>query len=174
MDEPTASEDVKPQQKAHIAFPGEKILQGIVAINVFMMMCIIFIDVFLRYVFNAPIPGSYEIIRFMMGIMIFSAIPLVTATQGHIVVELFDGAFKGRAGKIRDVCVGLVSFCSLGMVTYLMYVQAGQLARFNKITGYLELPLSPLAYFMSALAVVAMLAQLQLIWTRITDKGPAQ
>lgn len=152
---------------------GERILHGIVALTVFLMMCIIFVDVFLRYLFNAPIPGSFEIVRFMMAIMVFSAIPLVTISKGHIVVGLLDGVFTGRLGKVRDVAVGLVSLGALGLMAYLMGVQGGQLARFNKITGYLELPLSPLAYFMAVLSVVAMLAQLQLLWARITEPEPA-
>ena len=163
-------DDAHATATANVRLPvwAERTLYGIVALNVFMMMVIIFVDVFLRYLFNAPIPGSYEIVRFMMAIMIFSAMPLVTVNQGHIVIGLFDGFFQGNRGRIRDVAVGLVSCAALCVVCYLMFVQGGQLARFNKITGYLELPLSPLAYGMAALAVVAVLAQLRVVVYHLT------
>ena len=46
------------------------ILAGIAAIVLTAMMFLIMTDVVLRYVFNSPITGSYEIIQYMMAILI--------------------------------------------------------------------------------------------------------
>ena len=46
------------------------------------------VDVFLRYVFNKPILGSYELTEFMMAILVFSSIGYTMSVKRHVVVDL--------------------------------------------------------------------------------------
>ena len=67
------------------------ILAGIAAIVLTAMMFLILTDVVLRYVFNSPITGSYEIIQYMMAILISFAIVYCAYKRSHVSVDIvFD------------------------------------------------------------------------------------
>ena len=148
-----------------------KTLRGLVAVDVFGMMALIFVDVFLRYLFDAPIPGGAEIIQFMLATMIFTALPLVTWAEGQIVVSLFEGYFTGRRGAIQRVCVMSVSAACLVLIAYLMWHQAHSLRISNQVTGYLEWRIYRIAYVMFALALVAAGIQLTILWHCLRGGG---
>lgn len=139
-------------------------LRGLIALDVFAMMALIFVDVFLRYLFSAPIPGGFEIIRFMLAILIFTALPLVTWAEGHIVVSVFDKFFVGRRGLIQKIGVSIVSIATLLLIAYLMWRQAESLQSSQQITGFLEWRIFPIAFFMCALSLIAVVIQLTMLW----------
>ena len=67
------------------------ILAGIAAIVLTAMMFLIMTDVVLRYVFNSPITGSYEIIQYMMAILISFAVVFCAYKRSHVSVDIiFD------------------------------------------------------------------------------------
>lgn len=135
----------------------ERFLHALIAIAVFSMMALIFTDVFLRYFFNAPLVGALEIVQFQLAIIIFSALPIVTATNGHVVVSLFEACFHGPGRAVRQVCISLISAGALGLICWLMVLQGASAVRFQKVVGYLELPVAWLVYAMAALSALALL-----------------
>jgi TRAP-type C4-dicarboxylate transport system permease small subunit len=139
-------------------------LKLLLALVVFAMMALIFVDVFLRYVFSAPIPGGFEIVKFMLAFMIFTALPLVTWSEGHIVVSLFDSFFTGRRGFVQRVAVMLVSAACLLLIAFLMWHQADSLRNSEQVTGFLEWPIYPIAYVMCAFSVIAVGVQIAMLW----------
>lgn len=151
----------------------ECILNAIVALVIFSMMALIFADVLLRYLFNAPIAGSFEIVQFQLALVIFAALPLVSASEEHIVVSLFDGVFRGAIRRIQRVGVSLVSIAALGLIAWLMVLQGRTALRYGKVTGYLELPLAGLDFAMAALALVTLLVQTALLWHRLRGRSAA-
>jgi len=67
------------------------ILAGIAASVLTAMMFLIMTDVVLRYVFNSPITGSYEIIQYMMAILISFAVVYCSYKRSHVSVDIvFD------------------------------------------------------------------------------------
>ena len=67
------------------------VLTGIAAGFLSAMMFLIMTDVILRYVFNSPITGSYEIIQYMMAVLISFAVVYCAYKRGHVSVDiLFD------------------------------------------------------------------------------------
>ena len=68
----------------------DRVLGFVAAAVLFAMMTLTFVDVFGRKFFTKPIYGAYEITEFLMGMLIFSALPLVTARQGHVTIDVFD------------------------------------------------------------------------------------
>ena len=67
------------------------ILTGIAGIVLTAMMFLIMTDVVLRYVFNSPITGSYEIIQYMMAILISFAVVYCAYKRSHVSVDIvFD------------------------------------------------------------------------------------
>ncbi|MGD9942146.1 MAG: TRAP transporter small permease [Burkholderiaceae bacterium] len=130
-------------------------LSGVVAVITFAMMLITFVDVFARYLFNAPLRGAYEVIGFMLAIVVFSALPLVTWSREHITVEIFEqlgsAAMRRIQGRVVSACCGLL----LAVMAWRLWVHAGLLEQGPQVTGFLELPYAPIAYFMGGMSALA-------------------
>lgn len=79
-----------------------------------LMMFLTFADVFLRYVFNRPITGSYELTEYMMVIVIGFGIAYCAVVKGHITIDIVVSRFSQRAQAIVDTVTsifGLGLFC---------------------------------------------------------------
>jgi len=141
-----------------------KALRGLIAFVVFAMMTLTFVDVFFRYLFSAPIPGGFEIIQFLLAILIFTALPLVTSDEGHIVVSVFERFFTGRRGVVQRFAVQITCIGALILIAFLMWRQADTLQSSKQITGFLEWPIYPVAYVMCALSLIAAGLQIAMLW----------
>lgn len=60
------------------------------AICLVAMTLITCAEVLMRYLFNSPIFGSAEMIRMLLGILVFSGMFAVTRDRGHVNVSLFE------------------------------------------------------------------------------------
>jgi TRAP-type transport system small permease protein len=140
---------------------ADMLLGGVAAVVLFAMMAITAVDVFGRYVFNAPLQGSYELTQLLMAALIFSALPTVTRRGEHITVGLFENAFSGWARAARDGAIALVVAAGSAYLAWRLYILAGRFSLFGDTTATVRLPLSPFAYAGAgamALCTVAALA----------------
>jgi len=141
--------------RASLAF--DLVLKVLVTATLLCIAVITFVDVIGRYFFNAPIPGAFEVQEFGMGILIFSGLPLVTKSHGHITVSLFDPLFQ-RNSAIRSAKVGLIHLASSGIlffVAYCLSVQAMNMQRWGSASAFLKLPYYPALWFMAAMAALS-------------------
>jgi TRAP-type C4-dicarboxylate transport system permease small subunit len=130
-------------------------LSFIVAILMFAMIALIFIDVIGRYGFGLPIPAGFEITEFVMATMIFSAIPLVSYYNSHITVNLFDAAFRGTVRKVQQSFVLLFSMVMLGFMGNRLFDQAEYLRRTEQLGQQLDIQVAPVVYGTSLMSFVA-------------------
>ncbi len=135
----------------------DKCLMACVAVVMFGMMAVTFIDVLGRYVFNAPIPGGFELIRFMMPLAMFGALPVITRAEEHIVISVMSGLLRERGARIQRffVLVGCI-VVNIG-VTYLMWQQGTELAEGGQRSGFLEWSFAPPAFLISVLSAFTVL-----------------
>jgi TRAP-type C4-dicarboxylate transport system permease small subunit len=141
----------------------ERILIIIVAVVIFLMMAITFVDVIGRYVFSLPIPGGFEIIEFLMPLSIFSGLPIITRRRTHIVVSIMDGLFAGHAGKVRQLLVDIGCFVVVAFIAWRLWSQGIGLAEAQKESGFLEWPIAPAAYAISVLSVLTCIVLIVMI-----------
>ena len=66
-----------------LALAGGLLLVGVMGMTV--------VSVLGRYLFNAPVPGDYEITELAIGIAVFAFFPYCHSSNANIVVELFTG-----------------------------------------------------------------------------------
>ena len=129
----------------------------IAALCLFCMMALSFASVVARYFLNAPIAGNEEIEAFLLGFIIFSALPLVTYMQKHIAVRSFAALLKGRALFAQRAFVLLMTGLGLGFMTYLILLQGLQLQDEETLSTYLDIPEAPVTYIFTALIGIAAL-----------------
>jgi TRAP-type C4-dicarboxylate transport system permease small subunit len=124
------------------------------AITLLAMLVLTVADVFGRYVMNAPINGANELLRFLIGGVIFLALPVVTATDEQITVDLLDHLYSDRIAAIRRLIVDVVSAVALIILADWIVFRADRLANYGYVSDFLHLPLAPMAYFIAFMTVV--------------------
>lgn len=128
---------------------ADGIVGAFAGIMLFLLMALTAIDVVGRYLLNRPLRGSLELTEIMMSIMIFAALPLVTARGGHIAVDLADHMLPEGARRWIDRLVNTICAAGLAVLAWRMAVKAAQLERYGDVTAALAIPLYPLAWLMA-------------------------
>ena len=127
---------------AQVAIAGGLLMFGVGLMTV--------ISVLGRYLFNAPIPGDYEITELACGIAVFAFFPYCHARSGNIVVEFFTGRLSPRhktaLGTVHSVAFTLVA----GLVTWRLLVGGVRKLQDGETTLFLGIPLH-WAYFSALL-----------------------
>lgn len=145
-------------------------LAAMLAAIVFLLMMITLVDVVGRNLFNLPIPASFEITRLTLGMMVFVALPLISANDEHVTIGLFNGLFKGRAANRKQFVVSLfVSFLCVVWAREL-WVQAAALAQQNEVMMFLKIRLAPFVYAMSVLTMLTAAIHLVQAWLKLTGR----
>ena len=121
-----------------------------VAIAVFAMAALTFVDVIGRYFFNSPIPGAFEIVGLILGFAMIGAFPLVTFQERHITVDLFDNFIRGRFRRIRRVCVQLGTAAMAAFIAERLYAAALDEWGSDFVTENLGISRVPLLLVMAA------------------------
>lgn len=130
-------------------------LKIVMAIFLFVMMALTAADVICRYVLNAPISGAFEIVQYLMAVVVFAALPVTTASDGHLSVSLIPTDMRGPIGRAHRIFIRLVSALALLVIAWRMASQAWILESSQQVSGYLQLPLAPIAAVMSVFAALA-------------------
>ncbi|KIC38178.1 C4-dicarboxylate ABC transporter permease [Ruegeria sp. ANG-R] len=135
------------------------ILPVIVAsIALFILMVMTFCDVILRSVFNAPIEAATELTRILMAILVFSVLPIISTTNGHIAVDLTDGIFhRLHLSRARDVVIYLASGVMLFWPVQRVWILAERARDYGDVTEYLSIPTYLIGWFITlSVAVTAL------------------
>jgi len=122
-----------------------------------LIVVLTFLDVFARYLISSPIRGSLEIIQYAMALSIFAALPLVTRHRGHVTVSLIDSALSASVMRWKTVVCDLISLLALVLISWRLWVYAGESVEQNTQTIVLALPQGPLVYVLALFAVLTSL-----------------
>lgn len=123
---------------------------------VFMVMVILtFIDVFLRYFFNKPLPGMYEVTEMLMPLVVFSAIAYGQWSKSHVIMDVITGSLnKDNKITLESVtniwCIAVCILCIYAASRYALTVKSA--------TGLLGIPYKPFVWFVVFGMVTLMLA----------------
>ena len=145
-------------------------LKLITAVAIFAMAALTFADVLGRYVFSSPIQGTFEIVGLLLGVVTFSALPLITYERTHITVDLFDSFIRG---KFRFVQQFATLLGSAGVIAFMAerFIAAGideTEAKF--VTEDLGLSRAPLLYGLSGLSMITVGILIVMMWFMVTGR----
>jgi TRAP-type C4-dicarboxylate transport system permease small subunit len=119
------------------------------------MMMVTVVDVTGRYVFNAPLRAGFELTEYLMGVLVFLALPLVSARGEHVRISLLDSRFGEKARALRDRLVGLCTGLVCLLIAWPLAMLALRMASYGDGTQTLGIALAPLAFFMVASLVLS-------------------
>jgi TRAP-type C4-dicarboxylate transport system permease small subunit len=141
------------------------------AVLLFAMMVLTFVDVWGRYFFNSPVPGGFEVTELMMAALIFAGLPLVTAGNEHVAVDLLDYSMPHGMKKFRDALVNLLCAGMLAILSYRLWLKASEQVSYGDQTAILNIPSAPVTFFMSFSTAFSALVLLALIWGKLVGRS---
>ncbi|MBW1799133.1 MAG: TRAP transporter small permease [Deltaproteobacteria bacterium] len=126
-----------------------RIVNGIGTCVLFFMMLLVVTDVSMRFLFDRPIEGSFELVEFMMAVVVCLAIAYCGTKKGHTTVEFLVSRFSEKAQALIDGFNSLISAALFFFITWGSVGQAGVLKESGSITTVLELPLYPFLWVLA-------------------------
>lgn len=127
----------------------------------FILMVMTFCDVILRSSFDAPIEAGTELTRILVAVMVFSVLPHVSVTGGHIAVDLTDGLFrKWGLERVRDGIIHLASALMLCWPIMNVWKLAERTKGYGEVTQYLAIPQYLILYFIALSITITAIAML--------------
>ena len=163
-DQISLDEYIKPSDMAGAFSWPIRVLTVIASFFMFSVTALTIVDVTGRYVFNSPIHGGVELIEFLLGLLIFSALPLVSVKRAHITVELFDNFMSESFKRYREVVVLIASAAMIGFITERMFSTGLDAYEADDISMHLDLPMAPILFALTALSAVSVIVQIYMIW----------
>jgi TRAP-type C4-dicarboxylate transport system permease small subunit len=120
---------------------------GIIAAGaIFIMMGLTCLDVFLRYFFRKPIPGTYEIVSFLGTVAVSFAMAHTLAQRGHVAVSLVVQLFPKRAQGVVESLISIFGFILFGLIAWQSVLYAMDCQRVGEVSLTLQLPFYPFIY----------------------------
>ena len=147
----------------------EPLLGAIAGVLLFGMMTLTFIDVVLRYLFNAPLRGSFEITELMLVVLIFAALPLVSRREEHVVMDFMDRFLALKVYRALRALEHVVSAAVMTGMGCLLWQKAAKLAAYGDTSAVLRIELAPFVYAIALLIFVTALIHLALVFSRRRD-----
>lgn len=91
---------------------------GISMLSLMVMMLDVVADVFMRFVFNSPIQGSFDIVGICLVIMVFFGMGRVISGGHEIVIDFID---EFVPSKVARILVSIAGFLTAGLLVFIIY-----------------------------------------------------
>ena len=125
--------------------------------TLFFLMGLTFFDVLLRSAINAPIEAAPELTRMSVAIIVFAALPVLSARGEHISVDLLDGVIR-RIGlsRIWMALMSLACGAMLWLPANRVVVLAERARKYGDLTEFLQIPTFYMGWFIAILTFITM------------------
>ena len=133
-----------------------RIYLGIAMAALFVMMAVIVADVFMRYLFNAPIVGTFDIVEICLVIAVFYSMGAAISGAHEIVIDLVDQAAPPALVAFLKRAAGLLSAAALLFIFVSMLTPAKQAFQYGDMRLELNMPV----WIVWVIALVGMLGGL--------------
>jgi TRAP-type transport system small permease protein len=114
----------------------------------FLLMFLVTVHVIGRYIVAFPIPGSVELIEFLMVLVVFLGLAECAITRGNVSVDLFVDLMPKKARVVIDAFTSLLSIAIVSIITWQSAVQVKILFQSGHVSGVLHIPHYPFAIIM--------------------------
>ena len=136
------------------------------------VMGVTFIGVLMRYVFRHPLSGGFEMIEIGMGLIVFTALPLMVRKRGNIqVTVLYDRFPEGLRVALR-ILSELTGAGLSGLMAWRIWLQGERLLTYNEVTMELRIPKGLIAQGMSVMLAITALAFLVCAYEALRRTAP--
>src|SRR5687768_889372 len=118
------------------------------------MMCLTFVDVVARYVFNRPIRGAFEVTELLLLVLIFAGLPLVSHADEHVTMDFTDHLLSPRTRARLDRAMNAVVAALMFFMAWQVSIRAARVSSYGDATDVLRIAYGPFVYFMAAMVAL--------------------
>ena len=111
------------------------------SVALIVMMCVTLLDVFLRYVFNAPVRGSYDIVESMLVVFVFHGMSTALLQRRNIVIDLVDSITHRYVVVAIIRITDVLTLLTLLLFAYAMLKPAMQAFNYGDLKLELQVPI---------------------------------
>jgi len=122
-----------------------------------LMMFLAAADVLLRYIFNRPISGTWELTSYMMAVVVGFGLSYCASVKGLISVEVLTSHFSTKVQAILNCITYFLSFCFFSLVTWQSILYIKLMFKSGLVSASLLIP------FIAALALGCLVFTLVLL-----------
>ena len=137
------------------------------------MMLVTSLDVGLRFFFNAPLGGAFEVTEISMALVIFAGMSLAAARREHITVNLLETALPERARRWQRGLGDLVCAVVAAVLAWRIGIRAQSLLAAGETTLVLGIGRGYIAWTVAVLCAVAAGVFLRCAWQALTAASTA-
>jgi TRAP-type C4-dicarboxylate transport system permease small subunit len=106
-----------------------------------VLMMVTVLDVFLRYVFNHPIRGSYDLVESALLVFVFNSMAAAFFARRNVVIDIIDAFVGRRVTAVLIRIADVLSVLCLGLLIWAMLVPAEQAYQYGDMKLELRLPI---------------------------------
>ncbi len=152
---------------AAIAHRLSQVLSAIAAVTLALMMFLTALDVCLRYFFNRPLAGAFELVGYMMAILVPFSIAYCYQQRGHIVVDLFMERFRSKTRNIVDIITLFITMIFALIIAWQNVIHFFEVKHSGLTSAVLSIPeypfISPTAVAFATSALILLVRLLESI-----------
>jgi TRAP-type C4-dicarboxylate transport system permease small subunit len=134
-----------------------------------LMMVLSCADIFMRYLFNRPITGTYDIVGLSGAVLAAFAMPYTMLKKGHVAVELLVQSLSRGKQLVIETFSHLLGISLFLVLVWQAIVLSRDMKAAGEVTPTLLLPFYPIVYCMALcffFLSLAILVNLLLVWTK--------
>lgn len=135
-------------------------------LTVFILLVLTVCDVIGRFVFNSPIPGTFELTRILFALSVFFSFSLSQYKGENLGITILYDKYPLRLKGIIDLFSVLISIAMFSVAFYQMLKYAGRMMAVKQVTSVLRWPVYPWIYFASIGLVTLVIA---LLWDLVVS-----
>jgi len=131
------------------------VVNGLKAIGMIMLAAMMFLtatDVMLRYIFNSPLHGGYEVIEYLMAIVVPFGVAYCGHQGSHVAVDLLVIRLPRRAQAIIGSVTAFLSLGLLILITWQNFIYIQEQYESKLTSAVLLIPVYP---FIGVVAVAS-------------------
>jgi len=126
-----------------------KILLIVGSVAVLFLMSLATVNVVLRFFFNAPYRGAYELVGFMGAIVIAFALGYTQKRKDHIVVDILTEKFPKRVNRVLDGVNYFITTIFFVLVSWQVFIWGMKISKSGEVSETLKIVFHPFIYSVS-------------------------
>lgn len=133
------------------------------------MMLLTCSDVFMRYLFNSPITGTYDLVGLMGAVLASFAMPYTMLKKGHVAVEILIQSLSRGKQLVIETFTHLLGISLFLVLVWQAILLSRDMKAAGEVTPTLLLPFYPILYCMAVCffgLCLAILVNLLHVWTK--------
>ena len=139
------------------------------SVSLMAMILLTCIDVSMRYFFNRPIAGTYDLVSLMGAVIAAFAMPYTMLMKGHVAVDLLVRTLSRKKQLAVETTTHLTGIILFLIMVWQCWILGSDMKTAGEVTPTLLLPFYPIVYCMAVcflMLSLAILVNLLNIWLR--------